>query len=71
MIFQASILMMLGIGIKQAYRNSSFFFFLLAEMSSILCENIEHVYHWNKNHIIKHTETNMIYPQSENKCHEW
>lgn len=73
MIFQAStsILMILGIGIKQAYHNSSFLLLLLAEMRSILCENTELVYHWNKNHIIEHTETNIIYPQSENKCHKW
>lgn len=56
MIFQAYILMMHGIPIAHYL----LVFPLLAKMRSVLYENIEHVYHWNKNPIIKHAETNTI-----------
>lgn len=59
MIFQVYTLMMLGISVKLAHY-LTFFSSLLAEMRSILHENMEHIYHWNKNPMIKHAETDAI-----------
>lgn len=59
MIFQVYTLMMLGISVKLAHYLTSFSS-LLAEMRSILHENMEHIYHWNKNPMIKHAETDAI-----------
>ena len=67
MIFQAYILTMLDRPVKLAHYLIFFFSSLLAEMRSILYEKIKHVYHWYKNPIIKHAETNMIiYSKSSN-----